>query len=312
MDHRNEILTLINSIPLDLRAEVVVADILAAGFDAADLFIQPAGLFQRRFQKDILSVEFAELTHFQESVFINVSREGLYDMLPQTLIHNPPVRGSTAFKSTGEMVEDYRKRVAEEAEARKFFMIYEIEFYRQRIANALQERNLAEAVAYSMKDQEILAYWRLPAIFDNRQKGILFYLFPVFHKIRGSLQYMSEVYRMILQQEVRISRSAQPGMLRFPDSRNGLGNLSLALDSVLGNQFHYYYPAFVIDILRLEKKHFYDYLPGGRKIRILEKLNEYFVPVFCETELRIGKESANWILDDTLRNESRLGYSAMI
>lgn len=307
-----EIISLITKIPLDLRAEVVVADIIASGYNATDLFIRPVGLFQRRFNKDILTAEVAELINHYRAVFVNTAREGLYDMLPQSLVHNPPVKGSKAFKTMQEMVDDYRRRVAEEEEARQFFMIYEIEFFRQRIANALQERNLSEAIAYSMNDKEILAYWRLPAIFDNRQKGILFYLFPVFHKIRGSLPYMNEVYELILQQKINITRSEKLSELKYNNDALTLGNMILSLNSVVGDRYSYYHPSFIININQLGKNYFYDYLPGGKNLRIIQKLNEYFIPVFCETEVHIEKRSTHWKLNDRKKNENRLGYSMVL
>lgn len=307
--NEKEVVDFISEIPLDLRAEVVIADIIGSGYSATDLFIKPLGLFQRRFHKDILSTEVVEFNNLQKAVFVNTSRESLYDMLPQSLFHNPPAKGSKPFKGVKEMVDEYRKRVVEEEESRKFFMIYEIEFYRQRIANAMHERNLSEAVSYSMDDKEILSYWRLPAIFDNRQKGILFYLFPVFHKIRGSLTYMKEVYQLILQQEINIERSDKMQMVQYDNTGLTLGKMALSANSILGSSYQYYYPSFQINIGHLPKTFFYDYLPGGKCLRMIEKLNEYFIPVFCEAEINIETEKRSWHLIGEDKNDSRLGYS---
>ncbi len=304
-----EIISIINDIPIDLRAEVVIADLISSGFNATDLFIKPAGIFKRRFHKDILNAEIIEFNNHQKAVFVNTTRESIYDMLPQALFHNPPAKGTKAFKGVKDMVEEYRTRIIEEKEARKFFMIYEIEFYRQRMANAMHERVLTEAISYSMDDKEILSYWRLPAVFDNRQKGILFYLFPVFHKIRGSVNYMKEVYQLILSQEIKIMRSDKMQMLTYDNSDLKLGDMVLSANSILGNSYPYYYPSFQINIGHLPKAHFYDYLPGGKNLLIIEKLNEYFVPVFCEAEINIETEKRTWHLISDDKNDSRLGYS---
>lgn len=307
--NENELITFISEIPLDIRVEVVVADLIASGYNATDLFIKPKGIFQRRFSKDILSAEVVELNNSQKVVFVNTPRESLYDMLPQSFFHYPPAKGSKAFKSSTDMVADYRKRVLEEEESRKYFLIYEIEFYRQRLANVILERNLSEAVSYSMNDREILSYWRLPDCFDNRQKGILFYLFPVFHKIRGSLVYMKEVYQLILQQNVEIVRVEKIQNMVFPNNDITLGNMVLSLNSILGCSYNYYYPSFQIKVEHLPKASFFDFLPGGRNLKVIEKLNEYFVPVFCEAEIEIETDKHSWILNVMDKNESRLGYS---
>lgn len=210
------------------------------------------------------------------------------------------------------MVEDYKRRIAEEKEARKFFMIYEIEFYRQRVANAMQEKNLFDSVSYSMSNNELLAYWRLPAIFSNRQKGILFYLFPVFHKIRGALGYMQEVYRLILQDHITIEQSHRMKTISYNDDGFTLGQTSLAANSIIGKSYPYYYPDIIVRVKPGENKNMYDYLPGAKNIQIINKLNEYFIPLFCESEIKIETVITKWHLNRQEKNESRLGYSVSL
>lgn len=307
-----EIISMINELPLDLRVEIVVSDIIASGFDIDELLINPIGIFERRFNKDIVNASPIEFEGSKQAVLVKTSREGIYDMLPQLLFHHRPAKSSNAFKNVRNMVDEYKARVEEEREARNFFMVYEIEFYRQRVANAMQERNLAEAVSYSMNDSQIVEYWKLPSFFSNRQKGILFYLLPLFHKIRGSIAYMKEVYSLILQTNVEIARSKSLPLLSYNNDKIRLGKITLSLDSIIGNGFQYPYPSFVITVLQLEQEDFYDFLPGGKNWKIIEKLNEYFVPAFCESEIIIDKKTVRWTLNDGHRNESRLGYSSVL
>ncbi len=318
--NEHEVIEAINKLPLDLRVEVVVADILSSGYDATDLFVNPTGIFQRRFNKDILNAEITsfskegnviELKNTPPAVVVNTIREGLYDMLPQVLFHNPPAKASKAFKSADNMIAEYKRRVLEEKDAREFFMIYEIEFYRQRIANAMHEKKLFEAISYSMDDNEILSYWKLPEIFDQRQKGILFYLFPVFHKIRGRLNYMEEVYHILLNQEIKIEKSEINRVLNYDNSSFTLGSIYLSADSVLGDHYSYYYPNIVVSVLQLPKESIVNYLPGGKNIRILNKLNEYFMPLHFETEIFVDVQKSQWALVSE-QNKSRLGYSSSL
>jgi hypothetical protein len=307
-----DITDIINELPLDLRVEIVVSDIINSGYDVTDIFIQPQGLFKRRFQKDISTAEVIEFNNYQQAVFVNTPREGIYDMLPQVIFHNPPAKNSSAFKSVNTMIDDYKQRVQEEKEARKFFSIYEMEFYRQRVANAMHEGNLLDSISYSMNDAELLSYWRLPHIFSNRQKGILFYLLPVFHKIRGALGYMQEIYRLILKQQVFITQSQSMQTLNYNSEAQGLGQIKLADNSILGNSYPYYYPAITVSIENLMQDELYDYLPGARNIQIVEKLNEYFMPVFCEAEIKVQGITKVWKLNREGKSESRLGYSAVL
>jgi len=307
-----ELTDFINEIPLDLRVEVVIADIISSGFNATDLFVRSSGIFERRFKKDIHHAEVVEFNNRQQAVFVNVHRESLYDGLPQAIFHNPPGKGAKAFKTSREMVDEYKQRLVEESEARKFFSAYEIEFYRQRIANEVQENNLIEAVSFSMNDAEILSYWKLPGLLDKRQKGILFYLVPVFNKIRRNTDYMQEILRMILQYPIKVTRDDDGSYHNFDDSSFTLGNIKLAVNSIVGNKIRYYYPVFNIEIGSLEGEKINDFLPGGINLKIIEKLNGFFIPLHCDAKINVITRKNLWKLNDEVKNESRLGYSLWI
>jgi len=308
MQNEYEIAEIINEIPIDLRVEVVVADILQSGFVATDIFVRPVGIFKRRFNKDIDSAEVVEFNNHQQAVFVKTPRESIYDMLPQILFHNPPSRNSLALKSASSMIEDYKIRVQEEKEARRFFSAYEIEFYKQRISNAMYEQKLTDSISYKMDNAEFLSYWGLPKIFNNRQKGILFYLFPVFHKIRGVIPYMQQVYEMILNQNIIIEKT-HSDKLEFNKHISCLGNMRLSADSCLSGGYNNFLDTFVIRVMDVLPEKIADYLPGTSNIRILEKLNDYFIPFFCETEITILAKQNPFMLSEANKNSCRLGYS---
>jgi hypothetical protein len=308
MKNEYEIAEIINGIPIDLRVEVVVADLLQSGFETTDILVCPIGIFKRRFNKDIESAEVVEFNNHQQAVFVKTPRESIYDMLPQVLFHNPPSRNSLALKSASSMIEDYKKRVQEEKEARRFFSAYEIEFYKQRISNAIYEQKLIDSISFKMDNAEFLSYWGLPKIFNNRQKGILFYLFPVFHKIRGVIPYMLQVYEMILNQNISIEKT-HFGKLEFNKHISGLGNMRLSADSCLSGGYDNFLDTIVIRVLNVLPEKITEYLPGSTNLKILNKLNDYFVPFFCETEISILAKQNPFILSETDKNSSRLGYS---
>lgn len=308
MQNEYEIAEIINQIPFDLRVEVVVSDIIQSGYSATDIFVQPVGIFKRRFNKDIIASEVVEFNNHQQAVFVRTPREGIYDMLPQILFHNGPSKGSQALKSATSMAEDYRKRVLEEKEVRLFFSAYEIEFYKQRIANAIYEQALTNSISYKMDNVEFLSYWGLPKIFNNRQRGVLFYLFPVLHKIRGVIAYMQPIYEMILNQKIVIEKTAISEM-EFDKEIPMLGEMHLSADSCLSGGCNSIYETYVIKVKDLEPRQIVDYLPNSVNIRIIEKLNEYFVPVFCETRIVVNGNSSARLSEAMSHDAPRLGYS---
>ena len=86
----------------------------------------------------------------------------------------------------------------------------------------------------------------------------------------------------------------------------------LAANSIIGKRYNYYYPTIVVRIINLSKEKLIDYLPSGKNIHIIEKLNEYFLPLFCETEIKVEPEKSKWSLKADEKSESRLGYSIQI
>ena len=51
---------ILNELSLDLRAEVVVSDLVRKGLDPNGILVQSIGLFRRKFSKDIAGVDAVE------------------------------------------------------------------------------------------------------------------------------------------------------------------------------------------------------------------------------------------------------------
>ena len=101
-------------------ANLLAAELVESGFDINRLFIWPAGNSRRNFSRDVQSVEWHHLEHAHQSLLcIKTSREGLYDMLPEGLFHQPVPYSST--RSTEEIIDQIRRYKEEEQQARRFF-----------------------------------------------------------------------------------------------------------------------------------------------------------------------------------------------
>ena len=93
-----EIQNVLDEVPLDLRAEVLVNELIVRRFSVNDLFVKPVGLFRRRFDKDIHSVDVTQLNDEQVVQVLRLNREGLYDALPENLFHYPPSKNQMPLK----------------------------------------------------------------------------------------------------------------------------------------------------------------------------------------------------------------------
>ncbi|HNQ00095.1 MAG TPA: hypothetical protein PKK99_13635, partial [Bacteroidia bacterium] len=288
---------ILNELSLDLRAEVVVSDLVRKGLDPNGILVQSIGLFRRKFSKDIAGVDAVEFGNSKPILVMKIHREGMYDVLPQSMFHFG-AKKPKPFKSVTTMVEETRHRLEEEAKARAYFFAYEQEFFRHRLTIEFQEQKLLETISYTMDDEKILRYWDLPSFMDQRQKGILFYLIPIIHKIRGAVSLMEETYSAILNTRVRIVRVPLQASRKKAGMRmNVLGKMNLSANSIIGDQAVDIFETLRFDVGPLKHTVVFDYLPGGNSRKILDHLNSLFVPITSELKVNILTEKKQWILD---------------
>jgi hypothetical protein len=109
----------------DLRVELIFNAILENKTEDFDIVIKPKGLFYRKFSKDKMNVLADAIDN--DIVTVDISRDGFYDVLPESISHNSRDR---------DMVEnhtqEFKNRKREEKEARHFFNPLENELFRFR------------------------------------------------------------------------------------------------------------------------------------------------------------------------------------
>ena len=309
-----EIQSVLDDIPLDLRAEVLVNDLILRGVSVSDLFVKPVGLFRRTYDKDIYSIETTEFRDGQEAQVLRLNREGLYDSLPENLFHYPPSNKPNAFKDVSQMVSEVKLRAQEEENARNFFFAFETEFFRQRISNEWLERRLYDTITYSMDDEEMLSYLNLPSLLSKRQKGILFYLYPIIYRIRGDLKLMSAAYSVILHDKIEIHQELST-VSNEEFSKNdtiSLGQYHLSTSFTLGQSSSELFECFRFYVNLEDTNRIVLYVPEGRNRKIMEELHRYFVPVHVEEDLTIQVPSHDWQMKKENPNESRLGFGMVL
>ena len=80
-------------LPVDIRAEVVLADLIEYGLNPDDLVMYSMGLSKRTFHRDIESVELLKAIGDRSTKLnVELNREGIYDALPEGLFHQPTNR----------------------------------------------------------------------------------------------------------------------------------------------------------------------------------------------------------------------------
>lgn len=112
-----------NLTSFDLKAEIIFNSLLNCGTDDLNIVIKNNSLFYRNFRKDRMDISYDPIN--SDVVNIEVSRDGFYDILPESIVHNYLNKSSNI-----DAVEEFKNRKKEEKEARHFFNPIENEFFR--------------------------------------------------------------------------------------------------------------------------------------------------------------------------------------
>ena len=299
-------------LPVDIRAEVVLADLIEYGLNPDDLVMYSMGLSKRTFHRDIESVELLKAIGDRSTKLnVELNREGIYDALPEGLFHQPTNRKPN--KSKEETLTEIRIQKGKEKAARKFFLPLEQEFFRQRILLETEERALLSNDENTAQDELFIDFWQIPAIFDERQIVNLSYLLPIAHKIAGNEDLTALCMSCILGNEISLNE-AEPFTFsgkEIPESR--LNQISLGADFVIGDTYQEMIPATEIAIGPLTKTQLLDYLPNGKKTQMLAFLQNYFIPFEADTltSLQVQEIEKDFLLNDSPA-DARLGYSCFL
>lgn len=267
--------------PFDLRVEVILAELLAYGYEFDDFLVRPVGLFARRYRRDLGSVGEEEFERGGRSVVrttLEVHREGLYDALPQQVFHQP----GAPSPSVRAMVEDIQVQRRKEKATRLFFLPFEQEFFRFRVHIEQEERRYFTNLSTRWYNEAMAHFW------DIASSGLppgpltnLLYLLPLAHGITSDLPRTQHCFESVLGQPVQL-RVVPP--LRHPlptaDGAGGsgkLGSLALGRDLVLGGEYQETLPTLEITLQKLSVVELEAYLADGWPAKALALLCSYFV-----------------------------------
>lgn len=177
------------NIPSDIRAEIV-----STYFDIANAEISFLGSHKRNAYEDILT-----FSQFDDIVKIELSRQGLYDILPEALFH--PIdrfNNIPANEYKERLTEEIEQQHIEESNARNFFSIYDkFIFGLSSIVSQLKQSEYG--------DNRILSDIICDSIHDkyksNRFVNRALEFVPRCHSIRGNVSMITLMLRKILSEE---------------------------------------------------------------------------------------------------------------
>ncbi len=296
----------LGSVYENLKAETLLAEIQQSTETTMDDFvISNRGTFSRAYRRDIIDVDDVL---YGNRLTLNLSRNGLYDILPEGLFHKPQVN------KEGESYTSRRKNVKEEEQnVRLLFAPLENEFFYQRLNIERKERELLDNF-YNLKDDFLIQFWNLDTSIPRPYMLQLLQLLPHSSKISGDIELTRLCLEKVLDEKVSFE-------LRYVDRNiNGTDiciesstvNFQLGVDSVLdGESYEVVVPKLVVGIGPISKEKANTYLKEGGVSKFIEAFYAYFLPMELEAETHINvKKDVGFLLDDTL--PSRMGITTYL
>ena len=309
MEDYKEIVKLLNQLPFDARAEVVAADLIEQGIDAERLIFKPISLFKRRFSTDVSAVKLSENTNGDQELHIEISRDGIYDTMPEGLFHQP--KSKAAFKKKSDMVANVKSVRAEEDSARRFFQPMENELLHTRTAIERTERKVFFDLEHSETNDLLINFWNLGSYRHYPTLPLLVKLMPIMYRLSGNMDNVKICYELLLRLPVSVKIRHDYNSMQAPLAGWQLGRDALSFETICSDQVTSELPGYEITLGPLSSALITDYLPGGKMLPFLHLLNSYFLAAGYETSIIIIPYEKDYNMDLT-DAPVHLGINTMI
>lgn len=296
----------------ETKAEIQLATELKEGLSLNDFVIKPLGVFRRTAAKDIESITTVHSEKDNsEKIVLQLNRNGLYDLLPEGLFHQPANR--KAFKSTKEALEEIDDQLAKEASARKFFLPLEQEFFLSRLLVELEERKYFVSLGNISFNHIFKQFWGLFPELTIKQATNLMYLLPLAHDIAGDKTKTISCFESILGEPVSITFGDALAIKANNVKIATTKQVRLGDDFVMGDTFTELIASANINIGPISNSSLVDYLPGGKREKLLQFLLNNFIPFDWDLVLNfeIDKNQRIFSIAEDM-SASRLGFNAFI
>jgi hypothetical protein len=294
----------------DIKAEAVVAQLLAAGVQWEQLVVRTDHFFYRSFSKDIFDAQNSGFAALDEVLLLHLSRTGLYDLLPEGIFFDAPETGRIPKNATA-MAEEYKVNKRREQEVRTFFAPLENEFFHHRYKNFAAETALLKGLGNEQLNRYFKKFWQLPADMNAGMTLRTILLLPYAHQVAGDAGLMASFLQTIIGETVScrlVNGSHQQTALYF----NVLGQFDLGNRLTCGADYEEDDCCYVFTLHQLQRSAAQDYLEGGRFYSVLQTFYRFFTPVatHIQTDIEVLAAKENMHIGDG--EEATLGIATVL
>jgi len=264
----------------DIRAEVIMADLADRGMDADKMLVACKGLFRRNYEKDVANVHFDQVVDY---LVFQLSRDGLYDLLPEGLFHEMCIYNSLGSE---ERRNQFARQKQEEANARKFFLPYENEFIHQRV-------RIEQEIIHLHKDPlgAFKSLFSRKSVFpdDYHRRFLKFFAFS--DEIKGNIELTAAVLSEILEKKV-VARNYYGAMKIDGPGGTGsniLGENFISSDGFNENQLYWEFSIVIEENAEMDR---YADMDKGFIQALISRFYDTFVPFEIETVTKFDCRAA--------------------
>lgn len=299
---REKLASEFNKICKNIKAEIVVSDIIAnTDLSFQDITIQNKSTFKRPYRKDILYVDGRR----SDNIEIELSRNGLYDHLPEGLFHIYQTEGSKKLSYS----ELRKRQKQEERNARQFFTPIENEFFFQKLNIEVAEQELLNDFM-SLNEDFLIDFWKLSSKISKKYTLRFLRLLPYCSEISGDIGLTQLALEMIIDEKVTIKKTLTEKVIT--EQQKGSSKNKLGIDFTLDNLGErYLLPTLDIKIGPTDKKNINKYVRKNDLLNFVHIFCDYVIPIDYEIKINFElKQSHSFKLD---KNEPPvLGISSTI
>lgn len=295
----------------DIRAEVIISDLLAGDVHIDDLFIRFIGQLKRPRSQDIADAQVVRNNNKRDQLKITLNRDSIYDTLPEGVFHQP---------STGEpsvlvpaMVDEYKQQQKEEAEARQFFAPFENELFFQRSFIDSEEFRQLFRIQQSRLEPDLLDQLGIDTGLPKDFTAKLVRILPYLSKITGNISQTEEIFSLLLNDTLSIRAAPYLEPINKA-SQPRLGHSTLGVDLTAGDSVMPSYNIFRLTIGPLCKATLFKYKDGGWKSRALQTLLDFMIPVEWDisVDYTLHQEDATSFILNDAQTDALLGYTTSL
>ena len=269
----------LNEIYVDYKSTTILAELVSnQAADINDLLVKRVSAEQRYVRSDVNVVEYFEDESGDESIIVEVNREGLYDILPETLFHQKLISDRNEDAQT-----KFKRHRKEESDARNFFYPIENEFDKRSLYFELMERQLNNQHG-GVQNQDLFDYFFEPNAYLNpSQRLILLYILPLANKIRGQIERIEILLSRLFAKKIQVDVISSS---RLTDQDDEVKEKRLAVNFILGNKALEVYDRYVVRFFDLSVEEYYGFREGKPNAILLHYIIKYLFPLHAEIKVQ--------------------------